>query len=85
MMEIIYTAVVGLIVGLIARFALPGKDPMGLLMTMVLGIAGSFVGKYIGVDILNLKFGTFTRWIMSILGAVLLLFLYRLVAGRSSS
>lgn len=84
-MEIIYTAIVGLIVGLIARFVLPGKDPMGLLMTMVLGIAGSFVGKFIGVNVLHLSRGASTGWIMSILGAVLLLFLYRLVAGRSNS
>lgn len=85
MWEIITTAVVGLIVGLIARFVLPGKDPMGLLMTMVLGIAGSFVGKYLGTNILHLSRNTSTGWIMSILGAVILLFLYRLVAGRSNS
>ncbi len=85
MWEIITTAVVGLIVGLIARFVLPGKDPMGLLMTMVLGIAGSFVGKYLGMNILHLSRNASTGWIMSILGAVLVLFLYRLVSGRKSS
>lgn len=83
MWEIISIAVVGLIVGLIARFVLPGKDPMGLLMTMVLGIAGSFIGKFIGVDLLHLRFGTGTRWIMSILGAVILVWLYRLISKRS--
>ncbi|MBP6823147.1 MAG: GlsB/YeaQ/YmgE family stress response membrane protein [Acidobacteria bacterium] len=84
-MEIIYTAVVGLIVGLIARFVLPGKDPMGLLMTMILGIAGSFIGKFIGMNLLHLSSRASSGWIMSIIGAVILLLLYRLVAGRSNS
>lgn len=85
MMEIIYTAVVGLIVGVIARFVLPGRDPMGLLMTMILGIAGSFIGKFIGVNLLHLSRSASSGWIMSIIGAVILLLLYRLVAGRSNS
>lgn len=85
MMEIIYTAVVGLIVGVIARFVLPGRDPMGLLMTMILGIAGSFIGKFIGVNLLHLSRSASSGWIMSIIGAVILLLLYRLLAGRSNS
>ncbi|MEK7832367.1 MAG: GlsB/YeaQ/YmgE family stress response membrane protein [Acidobacteriota bacterium] len=85
MWEIITTAIVGLIVGLIARFVLPGRDPMGILMTMILGIAGSFIGKFIGVNLLHLSRSAGSGWIMSILGAVILLFLYRLVAGRSNS
>lgn len=83
--EIITTAIVGLIVGLIARFVLPGRDPMGLLMTMVLGIAGSFIGRFIGMNLLNLSRSAGSGWIMSIIGAVILLLLYRLVAGRSNS
>lgn len=85
MWEIITTAIVGLIVGLIARFVLPGRDPMGLLLTMVLGIAGSFIGKFIGMNLLKLSQTTSSGWIMSIIGAVLLLLLYRLIAGRSNS
>lgn len=85
MWEIITTAIVGLIVGLIARFVLPGRDPMGLLMTMILGIAGSFLGKFIGINLLHLSRNASTGWIMSIIGAVILLLLYRLVAGRSNA
>ncbi|MFN0108329.1 MAG: GlsB/YeaQ/YmgE family stress response membrane protein [Blastocatellia bacterium] len=85
MMEIIYTVVVGLIVGLIARFVLPGRDPMGLLMTMVLGIAGSFLGKFIGMNLLHLSRSASSGWIMSIVGALILLFAYRLLSGRSNS
>ncbi len=82
--EIITIAIVGLIVGLIARFVLPGRDPMGLLLTMLLGIAGSFIGRFIGTNLLHLSPRASSGWIMSIIGALLLLFLYRLVAGRSS-
>ncbi|HQR32369.1 MAG TPA: GlsB/YeaQ/YmgE family stress response membrane protein [Blastocatellia bacterium] len=82
MWEIITTAFVGLIVGLIARIVLPGRDPMGLLMTMIIGIAGSFLGKFLGMNILHLSRSASSGWIMSIIGAVILLLLYRLVASR---
>lgn len=84
MWEIITTAFVGLIVGLIARIVLPGRDPMGLLMTMIIGIAGSFLGKFLGMNILHLSRSASSGWIMSIIGAVILLLLYRLVASRSA-
>ncbi len=83
MWEIITTAFVGLIVGLIARIVLPGRDPMGLLMTMIIGIAGSFLGKFLGMNILHLSRSASSGWIMSIIGAVILLLLYRLVASRN--
>lgn len=83
MFEIISTAIVGLIVGLIARFVLPGRDPMGLLMTMIIGIAGSFLGKFLGVNILHLSRSASSGWIMSIIGAVILLLIYRLLASRN--
>ena len=82
MWEIITTAFVGLIVGFIARIVLPGRDPMGLLMTMIIGIAGSFLGKFLGMNILHLSRSASSGWIMSIIGAVILLLLYRLVASR---
>jgi uncharacterized membrane protein YeaQ/YmgE (transglycosylase-associated protein family) len=73
--EIIQMAVAGLIVGLIARLLMPGKDPMGLIMTSILGIAGSFAGTFIG----RMFIGSYyqARWLMSIVGALVLLFLYR--------
>lgn len=83
--EIITTAIVGLIVGLIARFVLPGRDPMGLLMTMLLGIAGSFLGRFIGANLLHLSLRASSGWIMAIIGSVILLLLYRLLAGRSNA
>ena len=83
LMSLIWTAIMGLVVGLVARFVLPGRDPMGLIMTALLGIAGSFIGTYVGRMLFSGRNYT-AGFIMSVLGAVLLLFLYRLVAGRSS-
>lgn len=75
-MEIIVTLVVGLIVGAVAKFLMPGPDPGGWIMTIVLGIAGSFVGNFVaGAAGMAQPVG----WVGSILGAMLLLFIYRLV------
>ena len=75
-MEIVVTLVVGLIVGAIAKFLMPGNDPGGWIVTIVLGIAGSFVGSLIAGA---LGMAGPVGWIGSILGAMLLLFAYRLV------
>jgi len=75
-MEIIVTLVVGLIVGAIAKFLMPGNDPGGWIMTIVLGIAGSFVGNLIAGA---LGMAGPVGWIGSVLGAMLLLFVYRMV------
>jgi len=75
-MELISTLIVGLIVGAIAKFLMPGNDPGGWIVTILLGIAGSFVGTYIA-GLLGMAGPV--GWIGSILGAMLLLFVYRLV------
>jgi uncharacterized membrane protein YeaQ/YmgE (transglycosylase-associated protein family) len=62
----------GLIVGALARLALPGPDPMGILATIGLGLAGTFLGGIIG----GLLFGT-SGFLFALLGAILLLYLYR--------
>ncbi|HEU0184643.1 MAG TPA: GlsB/YeaQ/YmgE family stress response membrane protein [Blastocatellia bacterium] len=80
--EIAWMAVVGLVVGLIARLLMPGRDPMGLIMTSILGIAGSFVGTFIGRTFLAKGSYYQARWIMSIVGALVLLFLYRVLFAR---
>ncbi len=75
-MEIVVTLIVGLIVGAIAKFLMPGQDPGGWIVTIALGIAGSFVGNLIaGALGMQAPVG----WIGAILGAMLLLFAYRLV------
>lgn len=85
MFSAIGTVIVGLIVGVIARFLLPGKEALpdgltGILLTVVVGIAGAFLGTFIGGALwggANYAAG----WIMSIVGAVILLLLLRLVFG----
>ena len=74
-MELIGTLIVGLIVGAIAKLLMPGNDPGGWIITILLGIAGSFVGSYIA-GMLGMVGPV--GWIGSILGAMLLLFIYRL-------
>jgi len=75
--SIIWVLVIGLIIGAIAKLLMPGKDPGGCIMTMLLGVAGAFVGTWIG----RIFFGEvyYAGWIMSIIGAMILLLLYRLL------
>jgi uncharacterized membrane protein YeaQ/YmgE (transglycosylase-associated protein family) len=79
----------GLVVGLIARALMPGRQPMGFILTAVLGMAGSFVGSYIGGLIQGEGDTVNTadpfNWIGAVLGALALLFLYGMVAGRKTT
>ncbi len=81
-MSIIGTILVGLIVGLIARAIKPGKDAMGWIMTIILGIAGSFLAGYVGQAMGWYAVGEPAGWIASIVGAIILLVLYNLVTRR---
>jgi uncharacterized membrane protein YeaQ/YmgE (transglycosylase-associated protein family) len=75
-MDLIVTLVVGLIVGIIAKFLMPGRDPGGLIVTSLLGIAGSFVGNFAAR---GLGMTGTVGWIGSIIGAMLILFVFRLL------
>ncbi len=79
-MEIIGTLVIGLIVGAVAKFLMPGPDPGGWILTILLGIAGSWVGGWVA-GMLGMAGGV--GFIGSVLGAMLLLFIYRLVAKKA--
>lgn len=81
MMSIIGWIIFGAIVGVLARFIMPGRDPMGWVMTILLGIAGSVVGGLLLGLIISGRTTDPAGWIGSILGAVLLLWLYRRFAG----
>jgi uncharacterized membrane protein YeaQ/YmgE (transglycosylase-associated protein family) len=78
-MEFIWMLIIGLIAGAIAKAIMPGRDPGGIIVTILLGIAGSFIGGMLfgGSDS---KVGL----IGSIVGALILLFVYRLIVGRRS-
>lgn len=81
MFTLLWTLIIGLVIGAVAKFLMPGKDPGGCLITMALGVAGSFVGTYIG-RALWYEQGQTAGFIMSVIGAMLLLLLYRLVMKR---
>ena len=72
----------GLVVGAIAKLLMPGRDPGGWIVTILLGIAGSFVGGFLGSMLFGASGGTTAGWIGSILGAILLLFIYRLAVRK---
>ncbi len=80
-MNILGWLLFGLIVGAIAKFLMPGRDPGGWIVTILLGIAGSFVGGFLASALLGRQEQT-AGWIGSIIGAMLLLFIYRLIVGR---
>ena len=81
-MAILTTIIVGLIVGLIAKFLMPGRDPGGFIVTTLIGIAGAFLGTFVGRALGLYQPGEAAGWIMSVVGAILLLLIYRLVVGR---
>ena len=75
----IYSAFVGLIVGICAKFLMPGYDGLGIIMTILVGIAGSYVGTAIGSALGMIKQGTAAGWLWSIIGAMVVLFAIRLI------
>jgi uncharacterized membrane protein YeaQ/YmgE (transglycosylase-associated protein family) len=81
-MEIITMLVIGLLVGIIAKFLMPGNDPGGIIMTILLGIAGSFVAGYIGRAAGWYTMGQPASFVASVIGAILLLLIYRLLFRR---
>jgi uncharacterized membrane protein YeaQ/YmgE (transglycosylase-associated protein family) len=78
MLHLIWTCIIGLIAGAVAKLLMPGKDPGGWIVTMVLGIAGSFLGTWIGRALGFYKEGHSAGFIMSVVGAVILLVVYHL-------
>jgi uncharacterized membrane protein YeaQ/YmgE (transglycosylase-associated protein family) len=82
-MGIIGTIVVGLIVGLIARALHPGRDNLGIIMTIVLGIAGALLAEYAGQFLGIYKAGQAAGWIASIIGAIVLLLIYGLIKKKA--
>jgi uncharacterized membrane protein YeaQ/YmgE (transglycosylase-associated protein family) len=82
-MGIIVTIIVGLIVGAIARFLMPGEQKMGWIMTCVLGIAGSLVAGYAGQALGWYAPGQPAGWIASVIGAIVLLVIVGLVRKKT--
>ncbi len=81
-MDIVVMLLIGLVVGAVAKLLMPGRDPGGFIVTILLGIAGAFVAGYLGRAIGWYGPGQAAGFIASVLGAMLLLFIYRMFLGR---
>ena len=85
MMHLLWTALIGLIVGAIAKFIIPGKEPGGIFITMLIGIAGSFLGTFLGRAIGHYQDGQSAGFLMSLVGALILLGIYHLIRRSRST
>ncbi|MCP3398017.1 MULTISPECIES: GlsB/YeaQ/YmgE family stress response membrane protein [unclassified Bradyrhizobium] len=85
-MGILWTIIIGFIVGVVAKFIMPGdkSEPSGFILTTVLGIVGAFVATWLGQAVGWYRFGEGAGFIGSVVGAIILLFVYGLVVGRQS-
>ena len=83
-MSIIWTLIIGLVVGAIAKLIMPGKDPGGFIITILLGIAGAFLAGFLGRAMHWYTEGQPAGIIVSVIGAIILLVIYRLLRGRNA-
>jgi uncharacterized membrane protein YeaQ/YmgE (transglycosylase-associated protein family) len=83
-MEILSWILFGLVVGALAKLVMPGDDPGGIIVTILLGIAGALLGGFIGRALGWYQPGESAGWVAAFVGALLLLVLYRMVAGRKT-
>ena len=86
LMNVLSWIVVGLIAGALARLIMPGRDPMGIIATIILGIVGSLVGGLVSMAIWRNNTSVFqgSGLLLSILGAILVLWIYRMTRSRST-
>lgn len=82
LLGILWMALIGLVIGALAKLIMPGRDPSGIIITILLGIAGSFVAGYIGHAVGWYQYGQGPGLIASVIGAILILGIYRLILGR---
>lgn len=78
-------AIAGFVVGVIAKLVMPGKDPGGMFVTALIGMAGSVVGSFLGRSVLGRGDDYVAGWTMSILGAIVLLAVYRIATGSGKA
>jgi uncharacterized membrane protein YeaQ/YmgE (transglycosylase-associated protein family) len=85
MFALLWEILIGLVVGALAKLIMPGKDPGGIFVTIIIGIAGSIGATFLGQMIGWYKQGQSAGFIMSVLGAVLILWIYRLVKSKATA
>ncbi|ODU44996.1 GlsB/YeaQ/YmgE family stress response membrane protein [uncultured Aquimonas sp.] len=79
-MSILWTLLIGFVVGLVARFLKPGRQKLGFILTTVLGIVGAFVGSFLGQTLGLYQPGEAAGFIMSVIGAIIVLAIWGLVS-----
>ncbi|MCW2244513.1 putative membrane protein YeaQ/YmgE (transglycosylase-associated protein family) [Azospirillum fermentarium] len=83
-MGILLTIIIGFLAGIVAKMLMPGRDPGGFIVTTLLGIAGAFVATFLGEAVGWYRAGEGAGFIGAIVGAIIILALYRMIAGRRS-
>ena len=81
-MHFLWMLLIGLVVGALAKLIMPGKDPGGVIVTMLIGIAGALIAGFLGRAVGWYNEGEPAGFIASVVGAVLLLIVYRMIVGR---
>jgi uncharacterized membrane protein YeaQ/YmgE (transglycosylase-associated protein family) len=81
-MHFLWMLIIGLVVGALAKLIMPGKDPGGIIVTMLIGIAGALIAGFLGRAVGWYNEGEPAGFIASIVGAILLLIVYRMIVGR---
>ncbi|AIB12097.1 GlsB/YeaQ/YmgE family stress response membrane protein [Azospirillum brasilense] len=84
-MGILWTIIIGFLAGIVAKFLMPGRDPGGFIITTLLGIAGAFVATYLGEAVGWYRAGEGAGFIGAIVGAIIILAIYRMIAGRRTT
>ena len=84
-MTILWTLIIGLLVGIVAKAIMPGRDPGGMIITAVIGIVGAFIAQAIGRAMGWYAQGEPAGFIASVVGAIILLAIYRLLVGRRAT
>jgi uncharacterized membrane protein YeaQ/YmgE (transglycosylase-associated protein family) len=83
-MHLIWELLIGVVIGAVAKFIMPGKDPGGIIVTMLIGVAGSLVATYGGRALGWYQEGQTAGFIMSVVGAIVLLGVYHLVKPKTT-
>ncbi len=82
MTALLWTIIIGAVIGVIAKLLMPGRDPGGCIITILLGIAGSFLASFLGRAMGWYSEGEPAGFIFSVIGAMILLLIYRMLFGR---
>jgi len=85
MFHLLWEAIIGLIVGALAKFIMPGKVPGGIFITMLIGVAGALLATFIGSHVGLYQEGQSAGFLMSLVGAIILLAIYRMFKGKSAT